>query len=241
AAWNIVLTLMGMPISASHALIGAIVGAIMGASGSHAIHAAGLTKIFLSLLISPILALAVSILVMNLLYFLFRNRSSSQVNGVFGKLQIVSAAFMAYSHGSNDAQKSMGVITMVLVAGGAIQTFHVPGWVVFICGAAMALGTAIGGWRVIRTRGVGLMKLKPVHGFGAESSASLVILGASHFGLPVSTTHVITSSVVGVGASKRLSAVRWTLLSKILVSWVLTLPVCIGAAAIIQWIVSTWM
>lgn len=241
AAWNIVLTLMGMPISASHALIGAIVGAIMGSSGSHAIHAAGLTKIFLSLLISPVLALAVSMLVMHLLYFLFRNRTSSQVNGVFGKLQIVSAAFMAYSHGSNDAQKSMGVITMVLVASGAIQTFQVPGWVVFICGAAMALGTAVGGWRVIRTLGVGLMKLKPVHGFGAESSASLVILGASHFGLPVSTTHVITSSVVGVGASKRLSAVRWTLMSKIIVSWVLTLPICIGAAAIIQWIVSTWM
>ena len=241
AAWNVVLTLMGLPISASHALIGAIVGAVMGAPGIHAIHAAGLTKIFLSLLISPVLALAVSILVMNLLYFLFRNRTSSQVNGVFGKLQIVSAAFMAYSHGSNDAQKSMGVITMVLVASGAIQTFHVPGWVVFICGAAIALGTAVGGWRVIRTLGVGLMKLKPVHGFGAESSASLVILGASHFGLPVSTTHVITSSVVGVGASKRLSAVRWSLMSKILVSWVLTLPVCIGAAAIIQWIVSTWM
>ncbi len=241
AAWNIVLTLMGMPISASHALIGAIVGAIMGEPGSHAIHAAGLTKIFLSLLISPVLALAVSILVMHLLYFLFRNRTSSQVNAVFGKLRIVSAAFMAYSHGSNDAQKSMGVITMVLVASGAIQTFHVPGWVVFICGAAIALGTAVGGWRVIRTLGVGLMKLKPVHGFGAESSASLVILGASHFGLPVSTTHVITSAVVGVGASKRLSAVRWSLMSKILVSWVLTLPICIGAAAIIQWLVSTWL
>jgi PiT family inorganic phosphate transporter len=241
AAWNIVLTLMGMPISASHALIGAMVGAIMGAPGNHAIHAAGLSKIFLALLISPVLALAVSLLVMHLLYFLFRNRTSSQVNGVFGKLQIVSAAFMAYSHGSNDAQKSMGVITMVLVASGAIQTFHVPGWVIFICGAAMALGTAVGGWRVIRTLGLGLMKLKPVHGFGAESSASLVILGASHFGLPVSTTHVITSSVVGVGASKRLSAVRWTLMSKILVSWVLTLPICIGAAAIIQWIVSTWL
>jgi len=241
ALWNVLLTLMGMPISASHALIGAIVGAVMGEPGNHAIHAAGLAKIFMSLLISPPLALAVSLVFMHLIYFAFRNRTASQMNSIFGKLQIISAAFMAYSHGSNDAQKSMGVITMVLVASGTLKTFAVPGWVIFICGLAIALGTAVGGWRVIRTLGVGLMKLKPVHGFGAESSAALVIMGASHFGLPVSTTHVITSAVVGVGTSRRASAVRWTLASKIILSWVLTLPVCIGAAAIIQWIVSTWM
>ena len=238
--WNIVLTIMGLPISASHALVGGLVGAVMGAPGSHQIHSAGLIKILLSLLISPALALACSLVLMNVIYFLFRNSSATKVNRIFGKLQIISAAFMAYSHGSNDAQKSMGVITMALVAGGYIQSFQVPGWVVFICGLAIALGTAIGGWRVIRTLGVGLMKLKPVHGFAAESSAAMVIMGASHFGLPVSTTHVITSSVVGVGSAGRFSAVRWGLASKIIISWVLTLPACIGASAMIQWLISTW-
>jgi len=241
AVWNIVLTVLGMPISASHALIGAIVGSVLGVHGGHAIHSQGLLKILLSLLLSPALALACSIVLMKSMYLLFRDSTPRRVNRLFGKLQIVSAAFMAYSHGSNDAQKSMGVITMALMAGGYLTTFRVPEWVVFVCALAMALGTALGGWRVIQTLGIGLMKLKPVHGFAAESSAAMVILGASHFGLPVSTTHVITSSVVGVGASRRFSAVRWSLASKIIVSWVLTLPVCIGAAAIIQWIVTTWM
>ncbi|RJP74245.1 MAG: anion permease [Candidatus Zixiibacteriota bacterium] len=241
AAWNILLTIFGMPVSASHALIGGLVGAVMGSPGNHSIHATGLTKILLALLISPPLALACSLVLMNLVYIIFRHTSATKVNKIFGKLQILSAAFMAFSHGSNDAQKSMGVITMALVAGGYITTFHVPGWVVFVCAAAMAMGTAFGGWRVIHTLGVGLMKLKPVHGFGAESSAALVIMGASHFGLPVSTTHVITSTVVGVGSARRASAVRWGLASKIIVSWVLTLPVCIGVAAMAEWIVSTWL
>jgi len=241
AVWNLVLTWMGLPISASHALIGGIVGSVLGVQGGYAIHSQGLLKILLSLLLSPALALACSIVLMRGIYLLFRNSTPTRVNRIFGKLQIVSAAFMAYSHGSNDAQKSMGVITMALVAGGYLTTFRVPGWVIFLCALAMAVGTALGGWRVIRTLGIGLMKLKPVHGFAAESSAAMVILGASHFGLPVSTTHVITSTVVGVGASRRFSAVRWSLASKIIVSWVLTLPVCIGAAAIIQWIVSIWI
>ena len=241
AAWNILLTIFGMPISASHALIGALVGAVMGTPGHHNIHSAGLLKILLSLLISPPLALISSILLMRLIYMIFRNQTSSYVNRLFGKLQLFSAAFMAFSHGSNDAQKAMGVITMALVAGGTLESFEVPNWVIFICAMAMASGTAMGGWRVIKTLGMGLMKLKPVHGFGAESAAALVIIGASHFGLPVSTTHVITSSVMGVGSSHRVSSVRWTLASKIVVSWVLTLPACIGFAAILEWIVSNYL
>ncbi len=239
ASWNIILTMMGMPISASHALIGGLVGAVMGVHGGHTIEVSGLTKVLLSLLISPPLAIAVSLLFMKIIHFIFRNSSATRVNKLFAKLQIVSAAFMAFSHGSNDAQKSMGVITMALMVGKDTKEFTVHGWVVFICALAMALGTAMGGWRVIRTLGVGLMKLKPVHGFGAESSAALVILGATHFGLPVSTTHVITSSVIGVGSSKRTSAVRWTLASKIMVSWLLTLPICIGASALISWIIAS--
>jgi inorganic phosphate transporter, PiT family len=239
--WNIILTLMGMPISASHALIGGMVGAVLGAPGTHELYSSGLIKILISLLLSPVLALVVSLVLMNFIYFAFRHRSSTQVNGIFGKLQIVSAAFMAYSHGSNDAQKSMGVITMALIAGGYINSFDVPNWVIILCATAMATGTALGGWRVIKTLGVGLMKLKPVHGFGAESAASMVILGASHFGLPVSTTHVITSSVIGVGSSHRTSAVRWGLAGKIMISWILTLPVCIGVAALLQSIISHWI
>ncbi len=241
ASWNIVLTIFGMPISASHALIGGLVGAVMGAPGHHTIYASGLLKVLLSLLISPPIALIVSIIFMRLIYLIFRNQTSTYVNRIFGKLQIFSAAFMAFSHGSNDAQKAMGVITMALVAGGTLDTFVVPHWVIFICAMTMALGTAMGGWRVIKTLGMGLMKLKPVHGFGAESAAALVIIGASHFGLPVSTTHVITSSVMGVGSSHRVSSVRWTLASKIVISWVLTLPACIGFAAILEWIVSSYL
>jgi inorganic phosphate transporter, PiT family len=241
AIWNILLVMMGLPASSSHALIGGLIGAVLGAPGTHVIHSVGIMKILISLLISPFLALAVALLVMHLIYIVFRKRTATQVNYTFGKLQILSAAFMAYSHGSNDAQKSMGIITMALVAGGYLHTFAVPGWVVLICALAMAMGTAFGGWRVIHTLGVGLMRLKPVHGFGAESAAGLVILGASHFGLPVSTTHVITSSIVGVGASQRLSSVRWTVASKIILAWMLTFPICIGVAALIERLVAPWI
>ncbi|MCX6639622.1 MAG: inorganic phosphate transporter [bacterium] len=238
SVWNIILTLRGMPASSSHALIGALIGAVMGAPGHFVLHASGIIKILLSLLLSPVMALVVSIILMKIIYFLFKKQTATHVNKTFGKLQIVSAAFMAFSHGSNDAQKSMGIITLALVATGHLTSFSVPNWVIIICATAMAFGTAAAGWRVIHTLGMGLIKLKPVHGFGAESAASLVILGASHFGLPVSTTHVITSAVVGVGSATRISAVRWTLASKILLAWVVTFPICIGAAAIISWLVS---
>lgn len=241
AVWNFLLVLMGLPASSSHALIGSLIGAVMGAPGNHDIHAAGIIKIVVSLLISPPLAMGVSLVIMYFIYFIFRNRTATQVNSTFGKLQIGSAAFMAFSHGSNDAQKSMGIITMALVSEGYLHSFNVPGWVVFLCALAMALGTAFGGWRVIRTLGVGLMRLKPVHGFGAETASGIVILGASHFGLPVSTTHVITSAIVGVGASQRASAVRWTVASKIIMAWMLTFPVCIGVAALVQAFVSHWL
>jgi inorganic phosphate transporter, PiT family len=238
SVWNIFLTLRGMPASSSHAIIGALIGAVMGAPGHFDLHATGIFKILLALLLSPVLALACSLIIMNIIYIFFRKQTATHVNRLFGKLQIVSAAFMAFSHGSNDAQKSMGIITLALVATGHLSSFTVPNWVIIICAMAMAMGTAAAGWRVIHTLGMGLIKLKPVHGFGAESAASLVIMGASHFGLPVSTTHVITSSVVGVGSSTRISAVRWTVASKILMAWVLTFPVCIGMAAIISWLVS---
>jgi PiT family inorganic phosphate transporter len=164
---------------------------------------------------------------MKLLIRFFCNVSPGALNKHFGRLQILSASFMAFSHGSNDAQKGMGVITLALVSGGYLSTVEVPFWVILICALAMGLGTAFGGWRVIKTLGHQMLKLQPVHGFAAETCATAVILGASSLGMPVSTTHVITTSIMGVGATKRLSAVRWGVARKILMAWIFTLPMCI--------------
>jgi PiT family inorganic phosphate transporter len=167
---------------------------------------------------------------MKMLMRFFCNVSPGVLNKHFGRLQIVSSGFMAFTHGMNDAQKAMGVITLALLIGGYIPTAEVPFWVIISCGLAMGLGTALGGWRVIKTLGHQMLKLQPVHGFAAETSAVAVIGAASAFGLPVSTTHVITTCIMGVGATKRLSAVRWGVAGKILMAWIITLPACIGIA-----------
>ncbi|MBC8412277.1 inorganic phosphate transporter, partial [bacterium] len=185
------------------------------------------TKIFKALLSSPIIGIIFGFLVMKLIIRLFCNVSPGVLNKYFGRLQIISSAFMAFTHGMNDAQKAMGVITLSLFIGGHITSIEVPFWVIVSCGLAMGLGTAFGGWRVIKTLGHQMLKLQPVHGFAAETSAVAVIAGASAFGLPVSTTHVITTSIMGVGATKRLSAVRWGVAGKIMMAWIITLPACI--------------
>jgi len=226
--WNTVMTLAGMPISCSHSLIGALMGTGVALGGAGCLNGAGLTKIFASLLASPVLGVLAGYLLMKAILFAFGRLSPGTVNRVFGRLQILSSAFMAFSHGSNDAQKTMGVITLALLSGGYIKTMEVPMWVVLACALAMGLGTAVGGWRVIRTVGCNMLKLQPVNGFAAETAATGIIIGASHFGLPVSTTHVITTSIMGVGATRRLSAVRWGVAGKILMAWVFTLPVCFG-------------
>jgi len=231
--WNVVLTLLGLPISASHALIGGIIGAALVAHGPSVLQIGGILKILLSLLISPLLGLGVGFFFMVLLYWIFHRTSPTRVNKHFRRLQIFSAAFMAFSHGSNDAQKSMGIITLALFSTGVISTFHVPVWVIAICALAMAVGTITGGWKVIRTMGARMMKLQPVHGFAAETAAAMVILLASAVGAPVSTTHVIATSIMGVGASRRLSAVRWGVASNIVLAWAFTLPLtALGAAAV---------
>jgi PiT family inorganic phosphate transporter len=158
----------------------------------------------------------------------FCNFSPSSLNKHFGRLQVVSSSIMAFTHGMNDAQKAMGVITLALVSGGYLESLEVPLWVILSCALAMGLGTTMGGWRVIKTLGHQMLKLQPVHGFAAETSAIAVIGGASLLGMPVSTTHVITTSIMGVGATKRLSAVRWGVAGKILMAWIFTLPMCIG-------------
>jgi PiT family inorganic phosphate transporter len=231
--WNAAMTFMGLPVSASHALIGGIVGALTMSSGIQALKLGGLAKIFTALLISPILGFIIGLILMWLINVIFHSRNPASISKHFGRLQLVSAAFMALSHGTNDAQKVMGVITMALLAGGFITTFQVPVWVIIAAGSAIALGTAIGGWRVIKTLGVGMYHMRPVHGFAAETSASAVILGASGLGLPVSTTHVITSCILGVGATRRLSAVRWGVVGKIMVAWIFTLPATAIMAALL--------
>jgi PiT family inorganic phosphate transporter len=227
-AWNGLMTIFGLPVSASHAIIGGVMGAgVAHLGGFNQLNLAGLTKIFIALLTSPIIGIFFGYLFMKLLIRFFCNISPGTLNKHFGRLQIVSASFMAFSHGSNDAQKGMGVITLALLSGGYISTLDVPFWVILLCALAMGLGTAMGGWRVIKTLGHQMLKLQPVHGFAAETSATAVILGASAFGMPVSTTHVITTCIMGVGATQRLSAVRWGVAGKILMAWLFTLPACI--------------
>jgi len=226
--WNGLMTFFGLPVSASHALIGGVMGAGIAFGGVEILNLAGLTKIFTALLTSPIIGILFGFLCMKMLMRLFCNVAPGVLNKHFGRLQIVSSGFMAFTHGMNDAQKAMGVITLALLIGGYIPTAEVPFWVIISCGLAMGLGTALGGWRVIKTLGHQMLKLQPVHGFAAETSAVAVIAGASAFGLPVSTTHVITTCIMGVGATKRLSAVRWGVAGKILMAWIITLPACIG-------------
>lgn len=231
--WNFIMTRMGLPVSASHALIGSLMGAAIAYGGITILNPAGLKKIFLALLFSPVFGIGIGYMLMKLILKLFGRFSPSAVNKKFGKLQLLSAGFMAFSHGSNDAQKVMGIITIALFGGGIIDSMEVPFWVILICGLAMGFGTAVGGWKVIKTLGVSMLKLQPVHGFAAETSATIVIQGASLLGLPVSTTHVITSSIMGVGATRRLSAVRWGVARKIVMAWIFTLPACILFAFLI--------
>ncbi|HDO22821.1 MAG TPA: inorganic phosphate transporter, partial [Nitrospirae bacterium] len=232
--WNAAMTRLGLPVSASHALIGSLIGAAMAFGGFGILNIAGLKKIFTALLASPILGIFVGYYFMKLILKLFGKFPPGAVNRNFGRLQILSSSFMAFSHGSNDAQKVMGIITLALFSKGMIPSIEVPVWVILICAFSMGLGTAFGGWRVIKTLGVNMLKLEPVHGFAAEASATSVILGASMLGLPVSTTHVISTCIMGVGATRRLSAVKWGIAGKIVLAWVFTLPACIILAYFIE-------
>jgi PiT family inorganic phosphate transporter len=224
--WNGAMTRLGLPVSASHALIGSLMGAAVAYGGFGILNVAGLTKIFIALLTSPIFGIFIGFYFMKLILSLFGRYSTGNINRHFGKLQVLSSGFMAFSHGSNDAQKVMGIITLSLVSGGYLSSVEVPLWVIIMCALAMGLGTALGGWRVIKTLGVHMLKLEPVHGFAAETAATAVILGASAMGMPVSTTHVISTSIMGVGATRRLSAVRWGIAGKIVMAWIFTLPAC---------------
>jgi PiT family inorganic phosphate transporter len=231
-AWNLVTWFFGLPSSSSHALVGGIVGAAAVASGVDAIHREGLLKVVAALIGSPILGLIFGYLVMRLVLFLVRG-STPRVNWFFKRGQVVTAVALALSHGTNDAQKTMGIMTMGLVAGGFLPEFVVPWWVIALSAAAISLGTALGGWRIIRTLGAGLYRLRAVDGFVSQASSSLVILGAALAGGPVSTTQVVSSSIMGAGSAQRISKVRWGVAVDILAAWLMTIPVSAVAAALL--------
>jgi inorganic phosphate transporter, PiT family len=251
--WNLVTWWLGLPSSSSHALIGGLCGAAVASAGDdwNVLHwattnAKGATaglwpKVVLPMISSPLAGFFGGALLMFLLTMLIHRLRPRVVNNVFGKLQLVSASFMAHSHGSNDAQKTMGIIALALFTGtksGAFQNlpdwlaflrtpeFAIDKWVIITCAVVMAAGTAAGGWRIIRTMGHKMVKLQPVHGFAAETTAAIIIQVATSYGIPVSTTHVISTSIMGVGAAKRFSAVKWGVVQKIIWAWVFTLPVC---------------
>ena len=230
-AWNLITWWLGLPSSSSHALIGGVIGAAVAARGIGVLNGEGLTKIFTSLVFSPIIGFFAGAALMILVMNIFAQQAPSKLNRHFKILQIISANFMAFTHGSNDAQKSMGIITMALVVGGFLPAVIIPLWVKISCATAMALGTAVGGWRIIKTVGKKIMGLQPVHGFAAETAAAFVVLGATLWHAPVSTTHIISSSIMGVGSAKRLSDVRWGIVGQIVLAWLMTLPVCAGLGA----------
>jgi PiT family inorganic phosphate transporter len=245
--WNLITWLLGLPSSSSHALIGGLCGAALAdAHGDWSVlkwSTGLLPKVVIPMVTSPVVGFVVGGLLMILLLLLLQRYTPHFVHGLFGKLQLVSAAWMAHSHGTNDAQKTMGIIALALFTGtssGAFAAlppslhflntpeFKIPSWVIFVCAATMAAGTAAGGWRIIRTLGHKMVKIQPVHGFAAETTAAVIIQAASSYGVPLSTTHVISASIMGVGAAKRFGGVKWGLVGRIVWAWVLTIPMTAG-------------
>jgi len=224
--WNIVTWFYGLPSSSSHALIGGLIGAAIMHANINIINMHGVTyKVIIPMILSPVLGIIITYIFMKFLIKIFRAFCAKKINKSFGKLQLISSGLMAFSHGANDTQKSMGIITIALINFYALKTFHVPIWVTIICASGMALGTMIGGWRIIKTMGRKITRLKPMDGFAAETSAASILLFASHLGIPVSTTHVISGAIIGAGSAKRFKAVNWRLFGNIVFAWILTIPV----------------
>ncbi len=235
-AWNLITWLLGLPSSSSHALIGGLLGATATAVGTGSFKLEGIfSKVVVPLITSPIAGFVMALVLMVALTWTFRGAARKPLGTAFRRLQVFSAGYMAFAHGSNDAQKTMGIITLALFSAGVIPTNDVPAWVIVVAASAISLGTAIGGWRIMHTMGQRVVQLEPIHGFAAETTAATVLLVTAHLGMPVSTTHVISSAIMGVGASRGVRAVRWGVARRILVAWVLTIP----AAALVGGL--TWV
>jgi PiT family inorganic phosphate transporter len=230
--WDLITWYYGLPTSSSHALVGGYAGAAVAKAGFGAIVAGGWTKTIIFIFLSPLIGMAAGLGLMVGIHWLFRWTPPSRVDRWFRRLQLLSAAFFSLNHGANDAQKTMGIIAGILFTAGYIQTFHIPFWVVLIAHTAIGLGTLAGGWRIIHTMGSKITKLQPVGGFAAETGAALALMTATLIGVPVSTTHAITGAIVGVGSTRRLSAVRWGVAGQIVWAWVLTIPAAFTVAAV---------
>ncbi len=222
--WDVITWYLGLPTSSSHALIGGLVGAAVAKAGLPSLQLSGLGIVLLFMVISPLIGFAFAFLIMAMLIRIFYNRASSAVNRYFRRLQLVSSSLVSLSHGTNDAQKTMGVVTALLVATGNLHSFQVPLWVAVLATASIALGTFFGGWRIVRTLGFRLTRMDPVHGFSIETSAAATIIISSLLGIPVSTTHCVSGSVLGAGATMGASAVKWGIARRIVWAWILTIP-----------------
>jgi PiT family inorganic phosphate transporter len=230
--WDIITWYLGLPTSSSHALIGGMIGAALVKVGFSALRS-GIIKTVVFIFVSPVLGLTLALIIGLGVYWLFRNSTPMKVDHLFRKGQLLSAAFYSMGHGGNDAQKTMGIIAGLLFSAGLLgKEFHIPLYVVLSCHAAIALGTMFGGWRIVKTMGQKVAKLRPVDGFCAESSAALTLAMSSYFGIPVSTTHTITGAIMGIGSLRRLSAVRWGVAGRIVVAWILTIPAAALIAAL---------
>lgn len=229
--WNITTWYYRIPSSSSHSLVGGVIGAVSISVGPAALDVTGISKIVMSLILSPIVALGTGYFVMIGLLWIFRNFSPITLNRQFRKMQLVSASLMAFSHGSNDAQKAMGIIALALLSGGYIETMEIPVWVKIACATSMALGTSAGGWRIISTMGTKIFKMESINGFAADLNSSIVIFTATFLHLPVSTTHVVSGSIMGIGSAERVRAVHWGVARSMLLAWVITIPIsaCISA------------
>lgn len=224
--WTMLAWYFGIPTSETHEMLAGLAGAGFATAGVSALLWSGWQKVLLRLGLSTVIGFALGYVVMLVIYWLFRRMGYASVRSVFGRLQILSAGFMAFSHGSNDGQKFMGMFALALTLGGVFSEFHIPIWVILICGITMGIGTSVGGWRIIKTMGFKMTKLEPVQGFAAETSAGASILLASSLGIPLSTTQTINMAIVGVGSTKRLSAVRWGITAQIVMTWLITFPAC---------------
>lgn len=236
--WNLITWFYGIPSSSSHALIGGLAGSAIAKAGFGVILIGGWTKTLLFIILAPIIGMLLGFILMVSVLWIFKDKSSFKINNKFRKMQLVSAAFYSLGHGTNDAQKTMGIITSLLVTTGYLSTFEVPYWVILLSHVAIALGTLFGGWRIVKTMGQKITKLQPSGGFCAETSGGLTLLITAFFGIAVSTTHTITAAIMGVGATKRISAVRWGLASNIIMAWILTIPASAIVGGLTYWIIS---
>lgn len=231
--WNLATWWLGIPSSSSHALIGALAGAVFVGAGSSHIKWSGFIEIVEGLLLSPLIAFVIGYIIMTILKWIFAKKSPHTVNKGFRTMQILTAAAQSFTHGTNDAQKAMGIITFALVTSGHLDQLEVPLWVKIAAATSMALGTSIGGWKIIKTMGTKIFKIEPINGFAADFTSASVIFGATLLHLPVSTTHAVTSAILGVGSAKRFSEVKWSLAGRIVITWFITIPISAILAGII--------